>query len=99
MVEDYSLFLTASKINNCVIKLLTITLIYWNLFLNAIRLKKCVIMLLIFILLQYSLFLECYKTLEMCYKAVHRCFFVFDSIPDQYKIQEISDIVVFYILF
>ena len=27
----------------------------------------------------------------MCYRAVHRCFFVFDSIPDQYKTQEICD--------
>ena len=30
----------------------------------------------------------------MCYKAVHRCFSVFDSIPDQYKTQEICDIAV-----
>ena len=30
----------------------------------------------------------------MCYRAVHRCFFVFDSILDQYKTQEIYDIVV-----
>ena len=30
----------------------------------------------------------------MCYRAVHRCFFVFDSILDQYKTQEICDIVV-----
>ena len=28
----------------------------------------------------------------MCYKAVNRCFFVIDSIPDQYKTQEISHI-------
>ena len=27
-------------------------------------------------------------------KAVNRCFFVFDSIPDQYKTQEICDNVV-----
>ena len=38
---------------------------------------------------------ECYKTQEICYKAVHRCFFISDSIPDQYKTQEICDIVVF----
>ena len=37
---------------------------------------------------------ECYKTQEMGYKAVHRCFFVFDSISDQYKTQEIFDKVV-----
>ena len=35
-----------------------------------------------------------YKTQEMCYKAVRRCFFVFDSISDQYKTHEICDIVV-----
>ena len=28
---------------------------------------------------------QCYKTQQMCYKAVHGCFSVFDSIPDQYK--------------
>ena len=28
-------------------------------------------------------------------KAVHRCFFVFDSIPVWYKTQEISDKLVF----
>ena len=28
---------------------------------------------------------ECYKTQKMCDKAVNRCFFVFDSIPDQYN--------------
>ena len=27
-------------------------------------------------------------TQEMCDKVVDRCFFVFDSIPDQYKSQE-----------
>ena len=26
--------------------------------------------------------LECYKTQEMCYKAVDTCCFVFDSIPE-----------------
>ena len=25
---------------------------------------------------------ECYKTKEMCHRAVHRGFFVFDVIPD-----------------
>ena len=25
---------------------------------------------------------ECYKTQEMCYKAVHRCFFLFYSISN-----------------
>ena len=37
---------------------------------------------------------ECYKTQEMCYKTIHRCFFVFDSFPDHYKTQEICDIFV-----
>ena len=30
----------------------------------------------------------------MCNQAVKICFFVFDSIPDQYKTQEICDLVV-----
>ena len=30
----------------------------------------------------------------MCNKAVNRCFFVFDSIPGQYKTQERCDMVV-----
>ena len=37
---------------------------------------------------------ECCKTQEMCYKAVNRCFFEFDSTPDQYKTEETCDIVV-----
>ena len=36
-----------------------------------------------------------FKNQEMHNGVVHRCFFVFDSILDQYKIQEICDIVVF----
>ena len=34
------------------------------------------------------------KTPKMYYKDVHRYFFVFDSIPDQYEPQEICNIVV-----
>ena len=30
----------------------------------------------------------------MCHSAVHRCFFVFDSIPDKYKTQEVCNLVV-----
>ena len=56
-------------------------------FLNAIKLKKCLIKPLILILLQLNVS-ECYKTQEMRYKVVHRCFFVVDSIPDQYTTQE-----------
>ena len=37
---------------------------------------------------------ECYKTQEMYYREAHRCFFVFQSILDQYKTQEICDIAV-----
>ena len=37
---------------------------------------------------------KCYRTQEMCNKAIHRCFFVFASNLDQYKSQEICDIVV-----
>ena len=43
-------------------------------------------------------FPECYRTQEMCNKAVHRCF-LFDSIPDQYKTQEICDLTASYTLF
>ena len=37
---------------------------------------------------------ECIMTQEMCNKAVNRCFFVFGSIPDQYKIREMCDRIV-----
>ena len=30
---------------------------------------------------------------KMCDKAVNKCFFVFHSIPEQYKTQEMCDIV------
>ena len=40
-------------------------------------------------------FTECHKDQEICHKVVDRCFLVFDSILDQYKIQEICDLVVF----
>ena len=33
----------------------------------------------------------CVVTQEMCDKAVNKCFFVFDSIPDQYKTQEMCN--------
>ena len=35
---------------------------------------------------------ECRKTQEMCHESVDTCPFVFDSIPDQYKTQEMRDI-------
>ena len=37
---------------------------------------------------------ECYKTQEMCDKAVSRCFFVFIYILDWYKTQEMCDRVI-----
>ena len=37
---------------------------------------------------------ECCKTQEICHRAVHRCIFAFDSIPDKYKTQEIFNLVV-----
>ena len=37
---------------------------------------------------------ECYNTQEIRDKAVHICFFVFDSIPDQYKYQGMRNRVV-----
>ena len=61
------MFLTATKNNNCVMKLLTITLMHSNLFLNALRLKKCVIKLSSF---YKKIVSECFMTKEMCDKAV-----------------------------
>ena len=41
---------------------------------------------------------KCYKTQEMCDKAV-KSFFVFDYIPDRYKPQEMRDRFVSEVLF
>ena len=43
--------------------------------------------------------LDCYKNQEMRNKAFNRCFFVFNSIPVQYKTEEKCDRVVFEDLF
>ena len=40
------------------------------------------------------MFLNAIRLRTNCTKAGHEYFFVFDSIPDQYKTQEICDIVV-----
>ena len=37
---------------------------------------------------------ECYETQKKRHRAVHRCFFVFDFIPGQYKTQEIYNLAV-----
>ena len=55
--------------------------------------NKYVIKMLILIRLQYNLFLNAIR-LKKCVIKQFIDFFVFDSIPDQYKIQEICDIVV-----
>ena len=34
---------------------------------------------------------ECFVTQGMCDKAVNKCFFVFDSISNQYKTQEMCN--------
>ena len=47
------------------------------------------IKLSLLIFLQKKFLPECYKTQKKCDKAVNRCFFVFDSIFDRYKNQEI----------
>ena len=60
----------------------------YKLFLNALLLKKCVIKLLILILLQLNLLLN-----ALCGEAAS-IFFVFDSIPDWYKTQEMCERVV-----
>ena len=41
--------------------------------------------------------LECSKAHEMCNNAVHRCF-LFDSIPDQYKTEEICFFISFFLI-
>ena len=33
-------------------------------------------------------------TQDMCHRALHRCFFVFDSIPGKYKTQGIYNLAV-----
>ena len=63
-------------------------------YLNAIRFKKTCNKAVDTPPTKIKHVLECHKTQEMCYKAVHGCFLVFDSIPDQYKTQETCDIVV-----
>ena len=45
--------------------------------------------LLMIILLQYNLFLNAQ---QMCNKAVNTCFFLFHSVPDQYKTQKMCDV-------
>ena len=74
-------------------KQLKITLMHYNLFLNDKRLKKCVIKLLILFLLQYNLFLNAIILTKCVIKQFIDVFFVFGSIPGQYK-PEICDIVV-----
>ena len=71
---------------------------HYNLFLNAIRLKKCE--KAVDTHHSTTKFVpECCKSKEMVCKAIHRCFFVFDSSPDQYKTQEICDLSCFFISF
>ena len=97
LLLQYYLFLNALRLKNCVnlylilfpvfirlkkyvIKLLIIMLMHENLFLIDIRLKKCLI-------IQFPP--ECYKTQEMCNKAVNICFFLFDAVPDDVKLKKI----------
>ena len=60
--------LTTTKIKNSAIKKLIITLMHYNLFLNAISIDTNPPTI--------NYVPECYKTKEMCNKAVHRCFFI-----------------------
>ena len=87
MVEHESIFLTATKIKKCVIKLLKITLMHQNLFLNALRLKKCFFKPANTYASTLKSVPELFLTQKMCDKAIYRCFFVFDSIPNQHKTQ------------
>ena len=62
---------------------------------NCYKTQKRVIMLSILILLQYNLFLNVIRLKKCVIKQfIDVYFFVFDSIPDQYKTQEICDIVI-----
>ena len=84
------------KFNKCIIKLLIIILIHKNLSLIAIWLEKCVIKLSILhpcTIQDFTIQVvpECYKADETSVKAVNRCFFVFDSILDLYKNEEMCD--------
>ena len=65
-------------------------LMHYDLFLIDIRLKKCVTKLSILLLLQYNSFPNAIR-LKTCVKAADTCPFVFDSVPDQYKTQEMCD--------
>ena len=81
----------ATKIKQkCVIELLIIMLICKNLSPIVIRLKKYAIQLSILIILQYNSFLNAIQ-LRKCVKAADNCPYVFDSVPDHFKTQEICD--------
>ena len=68
---------------------LIIILMHQNMSLSTIRLEKCVTNLLMLIVLQYNFFMNAAKTQKkMCDKAAYTCPFVFDSAPDQDKVQE-----------
>ena len=91
------MFLTATKANNCVTKMQTITFLHQNFFLNAIRFKQYVMKLLILVLLQYNLFLNDIRLKKCFIKQIKDVLFsvsVFFSIPDQYKTQEICEIFI-----
>ena len=61
---------------------------------NCYIAQKCVIKLSILILLEYNLFLNAIRLKKCVIKQLIYVFFVFDSIPDQYKTQEMCNIVV-----
>ena len=67
-------------------------LMHWNLPLSTISLKKQNKAINTYPKIQY--FLECYKTREMCDKAVNICFTLFHSVFNQCKTQEMSGRVV-----
>ena len=67
-------------------------------FLNAVRLKKCVI-LLILILLQLNMLLNAKRLKKYVIKQIIDVLFMFDSIPDQCKTQEICEASCFFVSF
>ena len=85
-MEHYSLLLTTTKINSCVIKLLKIHPLEFVP--ECYKTHKIGHKVVDTHPSTLQFVPEYYKTQEMCYKALQRCFVVFDSILDQYKTQE-----------
>ena len=85
------MFLTATKIQKCVIKLLIFTVMHYNFFLNAIRLKKCVIEQFIDVFFVFYSIPDQYKPKEIGKLVVSLYFPTILYCPYKYITQEICD--------